>query len=261
MKMGTTASPWRYDNGACSALQSSRAAKDLRFRATPRGPSCLIDVPRGLEDKLYQGDLRQRCDAVPAPVDCGLRLGINQLAIPIEAQKRPPGVVPARDQVAARQPQLAQATIIVERERRRTRFDRDAIDVPVLRESNTDETTSSVEVDARPARKRPTGEDVLSRQHGSRKAPVRMEVQRQKQIFTAGAGNAIDIAIACQVERADALVGVEPHQRFAKAGQAIDLLIRAQSHIGEASILATGSRSSWRTAACRRGTRGTAWRR
>ena len=76
---------------------------DLRFRATPRGPSCLIDVPRGLEDKLYQGDLRQRCDAVPAPVDCGLRLGINQLAIPIEAQKRPPGVVPARDQVAARQ--------------------------------------------------------------------------------------------------------------------------------------------------------------
>jgi hypothetical protein len=63
----------------------------------------LIDVPRGLEDKLYQGDLRQRCDAVPAPVDCGLRLGINQLAIPIEAQKRPPGVVPARDQVAARQ--------------------------------------------------------------------------------------------------------------------------------------------------------------
>jgi hypothetical protein len=88
----------------------------------------------------------------------------------------------------------------------------------------------------RPARKFSTDEDVLARQHGSRKAPVRMEIQRQKQILTAGAGNAIDIAVACQVERADAFVGVEPHQRSAKARQAIDLLIRAQFHIVEASI-------------------------
>ena len=117
---------------------------DLRFRATPRGPSCLIDVPRGLEDKLYQGDLRQRCDAVPAPVDCGLRLGINQLAIPIEAQKRPSVIALARDQVAARQRQLTQSTVIVERQRRCTGFDRDAIDVPVLRKSDTDETSFPV---------------------------------------------------------------------------------------------------------------------
>src|SRR5262245_7596260 len=63
-----------------------------------------------------------------------------------------------------------------------------------------------------------------------------MEIQRKSQIFAAGAGNAVDIAIACQVERAGALVGVEPHQRSAEARQAIDLLIRAQFHIVEASI-------------------------
>src|SRR6266851_5529766 len=80
---------------------------------------------------------------------------------------------------------------------------------------------------------------MLSRQHGSRKASVRMKVQRKMQIFTAGARDAVDIAIACQVERADALVGVEPHQRSAKARQAVDLLIRAQFYIVEASILAS----------------------
>src|SRR6266436_2304055 len=80
---------------------------------------------------------------------------------------------------------------------------------------------------------------MLSRQHGSRKASVRMKVQRKMQIFTAGARDAVDIAIACQVERADALAGVEPHQRSAEARQAVDLLIRAQFYIVEASILAS----------------------
>ena len=89
----------------------------------------------------------------------------------------------------------------------------------------------------RPARKFSTDEDVLSRQHGGRKATVAMEIQRQKQIFAADAGNAIDVAVVCQVERADALVGVEPHRRSAQARQAIDLLIRAQFHIVEAPIV------------------------
>jgi len=84
----------------------------------------------------------------------------------------------------------------VEREPRRARFDRDAIDVPVLRKSNTDETSFPVKTDVRPARKRPTDEDVLSRQHGGGKAPIRVEVQCQKQILAAGAGNAFDIEIA-----------------------------------------------------------------
>src|SRR5207244_820216 len=38
-------------------------------------------------------------------------------------------------------------------------------------------------------------------------------------------------------ERADALGGVEPHQRSTKARQAIYLLIGAQCHLVEASIL------------------------
>ena len=99
-----------------------------------------------------------------------IRLGINQPAIPIETQQRPPFVTLA-------------------------------------------------------------GDDVLSRQHGRREAPVLMEVQRQNQIVTAGAWNAIDLAIARQSERADALLGVEPRHRSAKARQAIGLLIRAQFHI------------------------------
>src|SRR5215471_13767313 len=38
-----------------------------------------------------------------------------------------------------------------------------------------------------PREESPTGEDVLSRQHGFRKAPVRVEVQCQLQIFAARA--------------------------------------------------------------------------
>src|SRR5712664_1059096 len=86
--------------------------------------------------------------------------------------------------------------------------------------------TIPIETQQRPPFVASAGDDVFSRQHGRRKAPVLMEVQRQNQIVTAGAGNTIDIAIACQMERADALVGVKPHHRSAKARQAIDLLIR-----------------------------------
>jgi hypothetical protein len=173
-------------------------------------------------------DGTERCDA---SVGCHLRLDINEPAIPIEAEKRPGVVSPAQDRVAAGQSQLAQATIIVEREPRRARFDRDAIDVPVLRKSNTDETSLPVKTDVRPARKRPTDEDMLSRQHGGGKAPIRVEVQCQSQILAAGAGNTIDIEIARQVERADALVETEPHQRSAKTRQAIDPLdLRPMSH-------------------------------
>jgi len=97
---------------------------------------------------------RQLCDGLRhlagRTVDSGLGLGINHLAIPIEAHERATVVAPARDHVAARQ-------------------------------------------------------------HSSRKASVRMKVQRDMQIFSAGARNAVNIAIAGQVERADALVGVEPH--------------------------------------------------
>src|SRR5262249_5777176 len=96
-----------------------------------------------------------------------------------------------------------------------------------------------VKTDMRPARKSPTGQHVLSGQHGSRKAPVRVEVQGPMQILAAGAGNAIDIEIPSQMEAADALVGVEPHHGPAQARQFIDLLIRAQLHIVEASILAS----------------------
>jgi hypothetical protein len=63
-----------------------------------------------------------------AAVNGRLRLGINQVAVPIEAQKRPPVVAPARDRVAARQSQLAEATVIVELKLLRTRLGRDAID-------------------------------------------------------------------------------------------------------------------------------------
>lgn len=49
-------------------------------------------------------------------VGCHLRLDINEPAIPIEVEKRPGVVSPAQDRVAAGQSQLAQATIIVERE-------------------------------------------------------------------------------------------------------------------------------------------------
>src|SRR5436190_2774304 len=138
------------------ATRSHRQLCDgLRFRATPRGRT----------------------------VDCGLRLGIDHLAIPIEAHKRPPVVAPAR--------------------------------------------------------KFPANEDMLSRQHGSRKASVRMKIQRKMKIFTAGARDAVDIEVARPVEGADALVGVEPNRRSAEAGQAVDLLIRTQFYIVEASILAS----------------------
>jgi len=141
--------------------------------------------------------------------------------------------------VAAGQFQFAQTTIVVEREPRHARFDRDAIDVSVLRKSGTDEISFSVKTDVRPARKRPIDEGVLSGQHGGGKAPIRVEVQRPMQIFAAGAGNAIYIEIARQMESADALVEMEPHQRSAKTRQAVDLLICAQCHTVETAILAS----------------------
>ncbi len=101
-------------------------------------------------------------------------LGINHPAIPIEAQARPSCVSPARDHVVARQYQLAQATVIVELKLRRTRFDRDAVDVPVLPKGHAGDTSFFVQTDVRPARKFATDEDVVSRQHGGRKAPVAM---------------------------------------------------------------------------------------
>ena len=107
------------------------------------------------------------------------------------------------------------------------------IDVPILLNKNSDEASFFVKTDVRPARKRPTVKDVLSRQHGSGKAAIPVEVQSQTQIFAAGARNAIDIEIACEVETADSLVGVEPHQRPARARQAVDLLIPAQFHVVE----------------------------
>ena len=111
------------------------------------------------------------------------------------------------------------------------------IGIDVLKK-NSDETSFFVKTDARLARKRPTVKDVLSRQHGSGKAAVPVEVQCQTQIFAAGARNPIDVEITCQVETTDSLVGVEPHQCPARTRQAIDLLIRAQFHIVETSILA-----------------------
>ena len=90
------------------------------------------------------------------------------------------------------------------------------------------------------------GDHVRLRQHRRRKTPVRMEVQRQNQIVTAGAGNAIDLAIARQVERADALVGVEPRHRSAKARQAIDLL--QSSYNGSILMVFSGNESLRRTA-------------
>jgi hypothetical protein len=155
------------------------------------------------------------------------------------AEKRSSVMALAQDRAATGQFQLAQAIIVVEREPWHACFDRDAIDASVLRKSSTDETSFSVKTDVRPARKRPIDEDVLSGQHGGGKAPIRVEVQRQMQIFAAGAGNAIYIDIARQVESADALVEVEPHQRSAKTRQAVDLLIRAQCHTMETPILAS----------------------
>ena len=113
------------------------------------------------------------------------------------------------------------------------------INVPILRKSSSDDTSFFVKTDVRPARKHPTGKDVLSCEHGSGKATIPVKVQRQTQIFAAGAGNAIDIEIARQVKQADAPVGMEPHQSSAKTRQAIKLLIRAQFHIVESSILAS----------------------
>src|SRR6516225_11536329 len=102
---------------------------------------------------------------------------------------------------------------------------------------NTDETAFFVKADARPARKNPTRKDVLSRQHGSGEAAVLVEVQCPMQIPAAGAGNAVDVAISCQVQRAGAPVRVKPHQRSAEARQAIDLLISTQFHVVKAPVL------------------------
>jgi hypothetical protein len=73
------AGPFRQ---GCSdaALVISARASDGRYSSVARVPSS----SRARRD--CQMCQKQRCDAVPAPVDCGLRLGINQLAIPIEAQ-------------------------------------------------------------------------------------------------------------------------------------------------------------------------------
>src|SRR5262249_3843830 len=78
---------------------------------------------------------------------------------------------------------------------------------------------------------------MLSCQHGNRKAAILVEVQRPMQLFAAGAGNAVDIAIGRQKQRADALVGMKPYQCSAQARQAIDLLIGAQFHVIEAPVL------------------------
>ena len=56
-----------------------------------------------------------------------------------------------------------------------------------MRGSKSDEISFLVKTDMRRTRESPTGEDVLSRQHGFRKAPVRVEVQCQLQIFAARA--------------------------------------------------------------------------
>src|SRR5262249_54588046 len=53
----------------------------------------------------------------------------------------------------------------------------DAIDGSVVRKNHVNEHAFSIQADARPAPKFSTKEDVLSRQHGSRKTPVRMKVQ------------------------------------------------------------------------------------
>jgi hypothetical protein len=106
--------------------------------------------------------------------------------------------------------------------------------------------TIPIETQQRPAFVALAGDDVFSRQHGRRKAPVLMEVQRQNQIVTAGAGNTIDIAIACQMQRADALVRMKPHHRSAKARQAIDLL--QSSYNGSILMVFSGNESLRRTA-------------
>jgi hypothetical protein len=80
----------------------------------------------------------------------------------------------------------------------------------------------------------------------SHEAPVLMEGQRQNQIVTAGTGNAIDLAIARQMQHADTLVGVEPRHRSAKARQAIDLL--QSSYNGSILMVFSGNESLRRTA-------------
>jgi hypothetical protein len=105
-------------------------------------------------------------------------LGINHAAIPIKAQARLSFVSPAPDHVVARQYQLAQATVIVELKLRRAGFDRNAVDIPVFPKRHSDNTSILVQTDVRPARKFATDEDVISRQHSARKAPVTMEIQR-----------------------------------------------------------------------------------
>jgi len=67
MKMGTTASPWRYDVAARLALQLPNLQR----------PAISVDL---LEATIALKDLAQT------------RLGINQPAIPIETQQRSPFV-------------------------------------------------------------------------------------------------------------------------------------------------------------------------
>lgn len=105
-------------------------------------------------------------------------LGINHPAIPIKAQARPSFVSPSPDHVVARQYQLAQSTVIVELKLRRAGFDRNTVDIPIFPKGHTNNTSVLVQADVRPARKFATDEDVVSRQHNARKAPVTMEIQR-----------------------------------------------------------------------------------
>src|SRR5262249_6466707 len=97
-----------------------------------------------------------------------------------------------------------------------------------------DNVSRFVELEPGPARKRSTADDVLSRQGRGRNASVGMEAHRH---IVAGAGNTIDVLIACQAEASQALLRVEQHHCSTAARQAIDLLISTQLHIVDTPVL------------------------
>src|SRR5262245_51075230 len=139
----------------------------------------------------------------------------------------------ALDRMAVGQDQLFQLTAIVELQPW-TSSDWDAIERPILRKCRTDELSFVIERNPRLPWKRSADEDVFTRERGDRKSPVLVETHLQ---VAAGAEDALNVAIACQLETAEALVRVEHDECSAAARQAVDLLILTQVHIAEVPLL------------------------